>query len=139
MIIRKATPKDSKEALVLVQEPSLTIDAEEYPDDELYFIESCESGVFFVAEENDKVIGFILGFKLTRSTYVLELIVVNNNIRGKGVGSKLLNKFREEISKLGATSYFLFSPDESKQTHQFYLKNGLKGGKKKMTMFFENI
>ncbi|MBI2542704.1 MAG: GNAT family N-acetyltransferase [Candidatus Aenigmarchaeota archaeon] len=98
-----------------------------FPSEE-YLKESLETGLFFVAEKNNKILGFILGFKLTRKDVYLDLLTVRKEARGKEIGRRLINKFKEELRKQSVKMYFLIAPSFNKSTHSFYRKLGLKEG-----------
>jgi len=144
LIIRKATKKDATSCLKISDLPELMV-ADDFKADESYFEDAAEMGVFLVAEEkneqtnNKEILGLVLGFKLTTKDVLLDLLVVKEDTRGRGIGTKLMQAFREELRLIGYKDYILFAPDESKKTHDFYKKLGLKGGKKKTVIFYEEL
>lgn len=56
---------------------------------------------FLVAEENKKIVGYILGFIVPtkRTESLIHETKVDKNERGKGIGTKLVNAFCEENFK----------------------------------------
>lgn len=83
-----------------------------------------------VAEENKKILGFVLGFKLTKNEVFLDSLAVGKDARGKGVGKKLIKEFRKKLKKQNVEESFLIAPLFNKKTHKFYNKCGLKKGGK---------
>lgn len=86
------------------------------------------SDLWFVVYDNDKLIGYCLGEKIVDDpTYVkLDEIVTNVNsdhkYKRKGIGTKLINKFEEEVWNQGYKTIGFGSGDKY-ETEQFYLKN----------------
>lgn len=135
MIIRKAKLKDINECVSLSK-----IKEFEYPlgfPDKESLTNSLDK-IFLVVEEDNKVIGFILGYPLTQKLVYLDLMTVHKNYRGKGIGQKLIKTFKEELKKRGVKEYLLFTPSFNKRTINFYQKKGLKKGKQ-YTLFCEDI
>lgn len=93
-----------------------------------------QDGKIFLAIENDKIIGLVLGVvnlndeidKLTndcaKTGNVLELIVKNSS-RGHGIGKLLLNKIENYFKNINCTriNIEVFGPNKS--ALNFYLKN----------------
>jgi len=127
MEIRRAEDKDIKQCVELSQIKEFEMPGAVFPDEE-YFNESL-SKVFLVAEEGEKIVGFILGFNLTIKDVYLDLLVVKNKFRSKGVGKKLIEKFREELKLKEVKEYFLIAPKFNNKTISFYENLGLKKGK----------
>ena len=83
----------------------------------------------FVAEEDGEIIGI-----LTLITYLIpsgrkswiEDVVVNNNIRGKGIGRKLVQHAIDHASAMGITKIDLTSSFERVATNELYQKMGFK-------------
>ena len=94
--------------------------------------------IFLVAEEENKIIGLILGYKLTKEFVYLDLLTVNKDFRGKKIGEQLLKAFRNELRNLNLKDYFLIAPSFNEKTLNFYRKNGLIEGKQ-YTLFCEKV
>jgi len=95
-------------------------------------------GLFLVAEEKGKILGFVLGFKLTKNEVFLDSLVVDKNARGEGIGKKLMEEFRSRLKKQNVEEYFLTTPLFNKKTHLFYKKCGLKKAGKYI-LFYERF
>ena len=54
--------------------------------------------------------------------YNLREMFIDNELQGKGIGSKLLKELEEHLKKLGVTTLILFTSKGNK-TNEFYLKN----------------
>ena len=82
---------------------------------------------FFVAEDNDEVVG-IVGFKkladyfkpYTKTNNPIELYVIAVKSKGKGIGKKLKIKFIEEVEKMGFGEILFFSPNSHDESWNFH-------------------
>lgn len=54
--------------------------------------------------------------------YNLREMFISNELQGRGIGSKLINKLEERLEKLGVTTIILFT-STGNRTSQFYLNN----------------
>ncbi len=79
----------------------------------------------FLLYENDTLIGFIAGNSkktYTGLTFYLAEFCINNQIQGKGYGSKLLLYLEEELKKRDIQSIYLLTATGG-LAEAFYLKN----------------
>tara|TARA_Y100000310_G_C20464024_1_gene706721 strand:+ start:388 stop:801 length:414 start_codon:yes stop_codon:yes gene_type:complete len=136
MIIRKAELKDCDECEKISNIEEFRLPNGRLPNSKSF--EQSLNQIFLVAEEENKILGLILGNKLPPDCVYLDLIVIHENFRGKGIGKKLLDAFRKELKEKGFDHYFLVSPSFNKDTLNFYKKNGLIEGKQ-YTMFCEDL
>jgi L-amino acid N-acyltransferase YncA len=88
---------------------------------------------FFVAEENDeilgiagfkKVAGYLTSFALTNKP--AELYVIASKYKGKGIGTKLKLKLIEKIKDLGFSEILFFSPNSHQESWDFHDKFGFE-------------
>ncbi|MCF7916878.1 MAG: GNAT family N-acetyltransferase [Candidatus Omnitrophica bacterium] len=100
MIIREVRDGESAKVLRLVKncKPLEVYPAHIYKIIFRYFQELC-----IVAESDDQVIGFAMGFSAQnpKQTCFLWQIGVNPQIQAKGIGKKLVSYFEEKVKKLG--------------------------------------
>ncbi|MFP3919313.1 GNAT family N-acetyltransferase [Lysinibacillus telephonicus] len=79
----------------------------------------------FILYDNDDLIGFIAG-NCKRSfsglTFYLAELCINNQIQGKGYGSKLLRYLEQELRDRGVQSLYLLTATGG-LAEAFYLKN----------------
>jgi ribosomal protein S18 acetylase RimI-like enzyme len=68
-----------------------------------------KSGVFLVALINKKVVGFVLGYILSRQSGYIDLLVVDQNFRDRGIGTKLLNKITKRFEIKGVKNIWLIA------------------------------
>jgi len=82
-----------------------------------------------VAEDNKKIIGFIL-FTVHHATgkATLENILVSPKYRGKGIGTKLLKTALEELKKQGVKYICALARNDNEEVISFLLNSGLKDG-----------
>lgn len=92
-----------------------------------------ENSRFFVAEENNEIVG-IVGFKKL-ADYLKPFALTNNPVefyviaakyKGKGIGEKLKSKLIEEVQKAGFTEILLFSPNTHNESWNFHDKLGFE-------------
>jgi len=92
---------------------------------------------FWVAEEDDKVVGFAYGYFKDVPSGVLArwraskvgeitLMVVDPSYRNKGIGTALLRKLLEEFKKAGADLITLHCPAEAIEAKKLYDKLGFE-------------
>ena len=122
MKIRKAKEKDIKYCVELSRINELQLDTRKYPDKK-YFKEFL-GPLFIVAEDKGNILGYVLGEKEKAGLSSLNLMAVQKNLRSKGIGKLLLEKFCENSKKLGLKEVYLFAPKWNKKTLNFYEKNG---------------
>ncbi len=85
-----------------------------------------------IAEEDNKIIGFLLGkinkrrgFKIEKTAHI-EKIFVDENYRNKGVATKLKNEFIKWAKKKGAKALTLYVAVENKKALKLYKSWNLK-------------
>jgi len=92
---------------------------------------------FWVAEEDDKVVGFAYGYFKDVPGEVLALwgvskvgeialMAVDTSYRNKGIGTALLHKLLEEFKKAGADLVTLHCPAEAVEAKKLYDKLGFE-------------
>jgi len=92
---------------------------------------------FWVAEEDDKVVGFAYGYFKNVPAEVLArwgaskvaeiaLIAVDANYRNRGIGTALLSTLLEELKKAGANLILLNCPAEAIEAKKLYDKLGFE-------------
>lgn len=88
-----------------------------------YFGETC-----FVAEENNNLIGFVMGFtsQFYENTYFLWQIGVKLSMRGKGMGKMLLQEVEREVKKLRCERIELTIDPENRPSLKLFEKMGYK-------------
>ncbi|HWP46393.1 MAG TPA: GNAT family N-acetyltransferase [Candidatus Limnocylindrales bacterium] len=131
--IRKLLPKD-RERLVNILEatgmftPEEVMCALELIDIYLLHPEQKDYCIICVVDAEDQVMGYACfgPVPLTRGTYDLYWIVMDPAQQGLGLGSQLLKRVEEEISKKQARMLLIETSSQPKytKTRNFYLKNG---------------
>lgn len=130
MIIRKAKKDDIKEVIKLTKIPELDnpksgSNLESFK----YFQEYMGKGIFLVAEEDGKIVGFITGEFMLGSYIYIDVLSVDSTLRGKGIGKDLVRNFEKLAKKKGVKFVHLTAPKFNKKTVKFYEKNGYDKGK----------
>ena len=129
MKIRLATKKDCKRCAELskIAELKPTIGGYITPNYFKNFVD--KDKMFFVAEENNEVLGYILGEPLKGKLALLGLLSVDKKARDKGIGRKLVETFRRRCKQKKLTYTLIYAPSFNKKTIDFYKKCGFKKGK----------
>jgi len=100
MLIRKGTREDSDECMRLFE-----LDNEKYWEIS-DFRSSAEHAdvIFLVAEEDSRIVGYILGFVMPtrRKEAMLVETRVHKKERGRGIGTKLVDAYCREAFAMGA-------------------------------------
>lgn len=104
-----------------------------------YFETAIEYGISFVAEIDNRIIGFILGdaFDTTRLSE-LTYFVVRPEYRNYGIGKRLMDKFLEECKNRNMERVSLFAPASNRRTHKFYGNAGFTE-EKEYILFSKNL
>jgi len=85
--------------------------------------------MFFVAEEDGKIVGYILGEPLKDNLTFLSLLTVDESQRGKGLGKKLISRFEEQCRNKKLNPIIFYAPKFNEDTIAFYNKQGYMQGK----------
>lgn len=94
--------------------------------------------VFYVVEEEEKIIGTVALKKLGKDLVKLKRMYVNVGWQGKGIGNKLLEKAIEFARKRGSKKMILTTYPEMKNAVKFYKKRGFEIVKNPSRIFFTN-
>lgn len=86
-----------------------------------------KDGLFLVAEENEEVIGFVLGQRMVADYAQLILIAVDLSHRRKGIGTRLVTEFKERCHAMDVHFIDMMVPmiDDSQD---FWRSMDMKGG-----------
>jgi len=98
-----------------------------------------ESNIIFIAvDKNDNVVGMILGEKLYKpwleKSHVghVSNFIVSGEVRGQGIGKKLMDAFVKECKKSGLYEIDLGVYNQNKTAYDFYIKYGFEPIEQKM-------
>ena len=89
-----------------------------------------KSNIFYVMEDNDKVIGFVDGNVPNDEWWYKEKVAYMNHLcvdssyRKQGVATKLVSEFEKSARELGAIDIRLLAFPNNKPAISFYKKNG---------------
>ena len=79
---------------------------------------------FLVAEENKKIIGFIIAEKIRAKGATIWYIAVSQEKRGRGVGQRLIQEFEKRSKRKGIEWIILYCPADNELSKNFYKKSG---------------
>ena len=105
-----------------------------------YFANAIKENVVFVAEENDVVLGYILGEEVAIPYYnfkIAELcnMCVDNRYRNKGVGKALYGEFESYFKSIGINRFMVTASFKNDSAKAFYKRMGFKEGNVTFTKF----
>lgn len=101
-------------------------------DGEEYFIDKIKNNLIFVAEINGKIVGYLACSILEEISYSIETFAelenmyIDTNYRGYGIGSKLIDEFKNYCKNIGIENIKVTAYSENKQAINFYMKNGFQ-------------
>jgi ribosomal-protein-alanine N-acetyltransferase len=101
-----------------------------------YFYETFPEG-FIVAEEAHKIVGFLIGVRVTTENAKVLMLSVSKQHRKQGIGSELLIRFLKEISKKKVKIVELEVRTDNEKAINFYRKHGFII-KAKIKGFYQN-
>ena len=122
LTIRQFQPQDTFKVIKLA---SITLTEQYNPTLFSYFYETYPQG-FIVAEENHKIIGFLIGIKLKTNKTKILMISVEPIYQRQKIGENLLNKFIKITIKQKIETIELEVRIDNKKAIRFYEKNGFK-------------
>ena len=97
---------------------------------------------FFIKNDGKEVARaflYIMNNDLKKEPFgLLEDLFVDENLRGQGIGTELLNMVISEAKKLGCYKLVATSRYEREGVHKMYEKNGFKKFGIEFKMYFEN-
>lgn len=113
MKIRKANLKDCKAVYEMCRIPQLVNPSGEPP--KLWWIKSFvkEKQIFFVAQEKERIVGFILGERTCGDIGYLWMLAVKPEFQGKGIGKKLFLIAEEECKRKKLKAILLYGYEKS--------------------------
>ncbi len=128
MIIRGATEKDLPCCESLLKLPEFEFYEGGYPD--AGFLKNyLEKDYFLVAEEDEKIIGCIIGEPLKANGVIIWYFVIDRKLRGGGIGKMLISAFEKKANENGKEWILLQCPLDSEDSKNFYRKRRYNEGK----------
>lgn len=129
MKIRKAEKKDCTRCMEIAWSSGLM--SPDYEGITVGFYEAYvnEDGLFFVSESGGDVVGFVLG-QIMKADYAdLSLLAVDHNHRRQGIGTALVNEFKERCYNNGV--YFInIMTQDNLDSMKFWNTFQVEGGQK---------
>jgi ribosomal protein S18 acetylase RimI-like enzyme len=87
---------------------------------------STGSSSFYVALENDDIVGFAQTVPQEAKKVELDRIIIFPQHTGKGIGTRVLRKIIEDQEQKGASAITVRAGKDEAPARQFYEKNGFK-------------
>lgn len=88
---------------------------------EIFAEENC---VAYTAARKKEIAGFIIG-KVSGCNAELKWIFVKEKFRRRGVGTDLLDRFKENLKKSGVTDFFVALFPDKNETENFFIKHNM--------------
>ena len=122
MIIRLAKLADCDACVKLSQIEELRVADGTYLTKNYFEANIDEDELFFVAENNGTIIGYILGELLKGNGALLNLLAVSQSQRGEGIGKKLVAQFEAQCKIKEIKWILLYATAFNEKTVAFYNK-----------------
>jgi len=135
VVIRLARIEDCKACSKLSEIKELAIADGTYISENYFKSNVDDDEMFFVAELDSKIVGYILGEPMKGNMAYLSLLAVDTKIRGKGIGKKLIAKFEEQCKTKGLNEVLFYAPKFNENTLAFYAKRNYSQGKDHVQFF----
>ena len=138
MFIRSVEARDYHDiySLNVSLNPKLAAFVAERVKEQIVNLISAKEDIILVAEEDNKVIGFIHGSPyhtmFSEPLLLIKALVVREDFRSIGLGSKLLESVEERAQALSLKGIRLNCRKEREKTHAFYERNGYKNTKQQL-------
>jgi len=87
-----------------------------------------ENRMFLIAEVDGKILGFVLGERITWDIGILNALAVDHTTRGKGIGTELVRAFEKECARRGVKYVELHASKINPRAGNFYQKLGYGKG-----------
>ncbi len=105
-------------------------------------INNPEVGDIVIASENSRIVGMVnllytISTALGGIVVILEDMVVSSDMRGKGIGSELLNYSFELAKSKGCQRITLLTDNDNESAHKFYQRHGFT--RSSMTVFRKSL
>jgi len=121
MLVRSATKNDLELCEKLIHIREMKLATGEYMN-KYSLVTYLHKDFFLVAEENNHIVGMIFGEKLKGKGSIVWMLTVDSRIRGKGIGTSLLQYFEQKMKKIGREWIMLYGYAKNKKVLDFYRK-----------------
>lgn len=92
-----------------------------------------------VVEDGPKIIGSVVISHHGRKVGFIYRLWIDEDYRGKGIASKLLEKVYDVLRKRGAQEATLFASSRNKKLQRFYLTRGYEIGKDEFGFMWKKL
>jgi ribosomal protein S18 acetylase RimI-like enzyme len=89
-----------------------------------------EKQMFFVAKDDKKTIGFVMGERLAGNAAIVHLMSVDPKYRRIGIGTRLMDEFEKECRKRRIIVIVAYAYMDSKKIQNMLSKKGFMKGSK---------
>ncbi len=133
MTIRPVRNKDAEGLIDLIDRcfseyPGVVVEPDGIDSDLRAYATALEKigGEGFVVEIDSRIVGLVSGSMITDELYQLKRIYLDADLRGSGMGEKLLRLIESRATACGAASIELWSDSRFLRAHRFYVREGFK-------------
>ena len=129
ILIRPASHKDCETCAQLSRIEELATPDGDHLRVEFFSANVDEDEMFIVAEENEQVMGYVLGQPMKGGYAYLSLLAVDARMRGRGLGKTLVDAFLRRCIEKKLFFVTLFAPSFNERTLKFYRTIGFEQGR----------
>lgn len=97
-----------------------------------YFENMIKNEIIFVAQDEDKIIGYLAGSICEQISYIkesfaeLDNMCINDEYRRFGIGTLLINEFKKYCKEKNIQNIKVTASAKNSRAIQFYMKNGFE-------------
>lgn len=97
-----------------------------------YFEDMIKNEMVFVAETEEKVVGYLAGSICEQISYITETFAeldnmcINEEYRRCGIGTLLINEFKKYCKEINIQNIKVIASAKNSRAIQFYMKNGFE-------------
>lgn len=121
MEIRKMRPDDARRAYALM---CSSLDSYFVPSVVDYFMTQWPGGQFVAVDPFGEIVGYMAGSRLSDGRVSIALFCVKRELRGRGIGSRMFDRFRQSAMMDGARSIQLEVRETNAGAITFYSRRG---------------
>lgn len=80
---------------------------------------------YVARDANDKLVGLVT-YRIDRENQACELVSINSELEGRGIGTKLIRMLEAEAKKSGCKRIWLITTNDNPEAAAFYVKRGYR-------------
>ena len=105
--VRPARSEDVPRMMEIARHSATAALWNQHSYERLFAAERAPAYVGLVVEEDERVVGFLVGREVASGEWEVENVAVNGDARRRGLGSRLMGEFRDLVSGRGGHDIYL--------------------------------